>query len=253
MSVSASPRLAGKVALVTGGSRGIGAAIAAKLARDGARIVVNYHANADAADRVVAGIVASGGDACAAQADVAQIHAAASLVNTAVRHFGRLDILINNAAILYTGAVDELVEADFDNHFSANVKSVLFLSQAAARVFGDGGGAIVNIGSINGRNPTPRGAIYSATKAAVEALTTALAREWGARGIRVNAVAPGATETEMLLSNNSAENLESMLGRVALGRVGRPDDIADVVAFLASDEARWITGETITVSGGLRL
>jgi 3-oxoacyl-[acyl-carrier protein] reductase len=133
------------------------------------------------------------------------------------------------------------------------VKSVLFLSQAASRVFGEGGGAIVNIGSVNGRTPSPRAAIYSATKAAVEALTTALSREWGLRGIRVNAVAPGATATEMLLAKNPTEHRRAMVERVALGRMGQPDDIADVVAFLVSDEARWITGETITVSGGLRL
>jgi 3-oxoacyl-[acyl-carrier protein] reductase len=252
MSTAFAPRLAGKVALVTGGSRGIGAAIAAKLARDGANVVVNYHSNEEAARRVVEGITAAGGEAVAVQGDVSKVATAPALIEVAVHRFGGLDILINNAAILYPGPVDALVEADFDNHFGANVKSVLFMSQAAARAFGDGTGAIVNISSINGRNPTARGALYSATKAAVESLTTSLAHEWGARGIRVNAVAPGLTATEMLFQNNPPEHLQNVLEHVALGRMGQPDDIADVVAFLVSDEARWITGETITVSGGLR-
>lgn len=246
-------RLAGKVALVTGGSRGIGAAIAAKLAHDGAKVIVNYLTDAAAAEHIVQNIIAAGGSAVAVQADVSQVVSATPLVEAAVRCFGSLDILVNNAALLRPGPVDSLVEADFDDQFAANVKSVLFLSQAAARRIGENGGSIINIGSINGRHPNPRAIIYSAAKAAVEALTTALAREWGPRGIRVNAVAPGATATDMLLTNNPPEHLHAMTDRTALGRIGAPGDIADVVAFLASDEARWITGETITVSGGLRL
>jgi 3-oxoacyl-[acyl-carrier protein] reductase len=253
MDAAVTSRLTGKVALVTGGSRGIGAAIAAKLARDGAKVVVNYLANADAAEHVVQGIVSAGGDALAVQADVSQVAAATPLLQNVVSKFGCIDILVNNAAILRADPVDSLVEADFDDQFATNVKSVLFLSQAAARFFGETGGTIVNIGSVNGRFPSSRAIIYSATKAAVEVLTMALAREWGPRGIRVNAVAPGATATEMLLTNNPPEHLSAMTERVALGRIGQPSDIADVVAFLVSDEARWITGETITVSGGLRL
>jgi 3-oxoacyl-[acyl-carrier protein] reductase len=245
-------RLMGKVALVTGGARGIGAAIAAKLARDGAKVVINYRANAEAAGRTVQEIISAGGEAFAVQADVSQVSATALLVEAALQKFGGLDILVNNAALLRAGPVDALVEADFDEQFATNVKSVLFLSQAASRAFGCSGGAIVNISSINGRFPSSNAAIYSATKAAVEALTVALARESGLRGIRVNAVAPGATATEMLLANNPPEHLQAMTNRSALGRLGQPDDIADVVAFLVSDEARWITGETITVSGGLR-
>jgi 3-oxoacyl-[acyl-carrier protein] reductase len=246
-------RLDEKVALVTGGSRGIGAAIAARLARDGAKVVVNYVADDNAANGVVKQIATSGGEAIAVKADVSQIEAIQSLVAAAQSRFGRLDILINNAGIIRAGPVDAIVEDDFDRMFAANVKSVLFLSQAAARLFADQGGVIVNLSSINTRGPTPRGAIYSATKAAVEALTVSLAREWGPRGIRVNAVAPGQTDTDMLRAANSAESIVANIPRIALGRLGTSEEIADVVAFLASAEARWITGETLHVSGGQRL
>jgi 3-oxoacyl-[acyl-carrier protein] reductase len=246
-------RFAGKVALITGGSRGIGAAISARFARDGAKVVVNYRANAEAADRVVGQISALGGEAFAVKADVGQVEAAQSLVAAAVERFGRLDILVNNAATFRGGPVDAIVEADFDKMFAANVKSVLFLSQAAVRVFDGRGGVIVNLSSINTRAPSPRGALYSATKAAVEALTISLAREWAPRGVRVNAVAPGQTDTDMLRAANTPESIQASISRIALGRLGRPDEIADVVAFLASEEARWITGETLHVSGGQRL
>jgi 3-oxoacyl-[acyl-carrier protein] reductase len=246
-------RFVGKVALVTGGSRGIGAAVSARLARDGAKIVVNYVSDKDAADRMIRQIFALGGEAIALKADVSQVDAAQNLVGAATSHFGRLDILVNNAALLLAGPVDAIAEQDFDRMFAANVKSMLFLSQAAARVFGDQGGVIVNLSSINTRAPSPRGAIYSATKAAVEALTVSLAREWAPRGIRVNAVAPGQTDTDMLRAANSAESIQANIPRIALGRLGTAEEIADVVAFLASAEARWITGETLHVNGGQRL
>jgi 3-oxoacyl-[acyl-carrier protein] reductase len=244
--------LTGKVALVTGGSRGIGAAIAAKLARDGAKVVVNYLANAEAARHVVDKIVLNGGDAFAVEADVSRIDAAEPLIAAVLHRYGRLDILVNNAAVAFGGPVDSLVEADFDRLFATNVKSVLFLSQAAARVLDMRGGSIINIGSLAAKARPPQFAIYAATKAAVEALTGALAREWGALGVRVNTVAPGDTDTEMQRAAFSPERRRAAIERVALGRVGQPEDIAEVVAFLASDEARWITGETLQVNGGQR-
>jgi 3-oxoacyl-[acyl-carrier protein] reductase len=166
--------------------------------------------------------------------------------------YGKLDILVNNAGAFSGGPVDEIVNADFDRLFAANVKSVLFMSQAAARAL-QHGGVIVNLSALNTRAPSARGALYSATKAAVESLTASLAREWGSRGIRVNAVAPGQTESDMLRLANSPESLRASPSRIALGRLGLPDDIAKVVAFLASSESSWITGETLHVNGGQRL
>ena len=171
MSALMSPRLTGKVALVTGGSRGIGAAIAATRARDGAKVVVNYLLNDDAARRVVEEIVLSGGDAFAVQADVSRVDATEPLIAAELRRYGRLDILVNNAAVAFGGPVDSLDEADFDKLFATNVKSVLFLSQVAARVFDMRGGSIINIGSIAAKARPPQFAIYVATKAAGEALT----------------------------------------------------------------------------------
>ena len=171
----------------------------------------------------------------------------------AVRLFGRLDILVNNAAIAEAATLDEVDEASFDRHFATNVKAALFLSQAAARVFGDQGGVIINVSSIGTRAANPRFVVYHATKAAIEMLTVTMSRDLGPRGIRVNAVAPGQIDTEMLRRNVPPAVLQANIERISLGRLGRPDDIAAVVAFLASDDARWITGETIHVSGGQRL
>ena len=197
VSSSGSGRLAGKVALVTGAARGIGKAIAERLANEGCCVAVNYLSHADAAKQVAERIRVAEGDAFAIQGDVGRPQTAPLLIEAVLARYGRLDILVNNAAAFSGGPVDEIVEADFDRLFAANVKSVLFMSQAAARAF-QHGGVIVNLSSINTRAPSARGALYSATKAAVESLTASLAREWGSRGIRVNAVAPGQTESEML-------------------------------------------------------
>jgi 3-oxoacyl-[acyl-carrier protein] reductase len=253
VTASSSSRLAGNVALVTGASRGIGAAIARRLAQDGAKIVVNYASQGEAAQRVVQDIRASGSEACAVQTDISQIDRAAPLVAEAVRLYGCLDILVNNAAISEAATLDEVDEASFDRHFATNVKAALFLSQAAARVFDDQGGVIINVSSIGTRAASPRFLVYSATKAAIEMLTVTMSRDLGPRGIRVNAVAPGQIDTEMLRRNIPPAVLQANIERISLGRLGRTDDIAAVVAFLASDDARWITGETIHVSGGQRL
>ena len=246
-------RLAGKVALVTGASRGIGAAIATRLALDGAAVVVNYVANSAAAQGVVDAIEASGGTAATVQADVGQVGQARALVAEALRQFGRLDILVNNAAIAEGVAFEAIDEILFDRHFDTNVKAMVFLVQAAADALATGGGVVINLSSIGTRAANPRTMIYAATKAAVEMLTISLSRELGPRGVRVNAVAPGQIETDMLRKVIPAAELEANIARVSLGRLGRPGDIADVVAFLASDAGRWITGETIHVSGGQRL
>jgi 3-oxoacyl-[acyl-carrier protein] reductase len=243
----------GKTALVTGASRGIGAAIAKRLAAEGANVTVNYLNNADAAEQVVAAIQAAGGQARTMKADVGDPAACAALVAETLQHFGRLDILVNNAALAEAATLAEVTEEHVDRHIATNVKGTLFLSQAAARVFGDQGGAIINISSIGTRSANPRFLVYAATKAAIELMTATMARELGERGIRVNAVAPGQIDTEMLRRNIPAEVLTANIARISLGRLGLAEDIARVVAFLASDEARWITGETIHVSGGQRL
>ena len=237
MSISSSDagRLASKIALVTGAARGIGAAIAERLAGDGCCVAVNYLSHADAAEQVAGRIRVAGGDAFAIQGDVGRPETAPLLIDAVLARYGKLDILVNNAGAFSGGPVDEIVNADFDRLFAANVKSVLFMSQAAARAL-QHGGVIVNLSALNTRAPSARGALYSATKAAVESLTASLAREWGSRGIRVNAVAPGQTESDMLRLANSPESLRASPSRIALGRLGLPDDIAKVVAFLASSK-----------------
>jgi 3-oxoacyl-[acyl-carrier protein] reductase len=251
MSSSSAKPLAGRVALVTGASRGIGAAIATRLASDGAKVAVNYRANREAAERVVADILARGGEACSVQADVARAEASGSLVAEVVRRYGRLDILVNNAGIAHPAPLDRVDESQFDRQFAVNVKSVVFVTQAAARYFGEIGGSIVNISSVHARQPTGRVLVYAATKAAVEALTVALARDLAPRRIRVNAVSPGPIETEMMAAN-PPDLVRSFAKETPLGRLGQPEEIAAVVAFLVSDEASYITGETIGVTGGKR-
>jgi 3-oxoacyl-[acyl-carrier protein] reductase len=243
-------RLAGKIALVTGASRGIGAAIALRLAAEGARVVVNYNQGLEAAERVVQAIRAAGGEALALQADVGRVEAVERLVTEAAGHFGDLNILVNNAGIAGRVLLGQIDEVSFDSVFAANVKSVLFASQAAARVFRDHHGVIVNISSLRVRQPGIAH-LYSPTKAAVQTLTVTLAAALASRGIRVNAVAPGAIETDMLQSM-PREMLSALLAMTPLGRVGRPEEIAAVVAFLASDDASYVTGEMIAVGGGLR-
>jgi len=244
----ADKRLAERVALVTGGSRGIGAAIAARLAKDGAKVVVNYLQSEVSAARVVEEIEAAGGHAIALRGDVSQVDSASALVSKTLKRFGAFDVLVNNAAINKAAPLDRVTEKSFDEHFAANVKSVLFMSQAAARVFKPGA-VIINISSLNSRYPS--GHLYSATKAALESLTISLSRQ--PRGIRVVAVAPGMVDTQMLRANNKPEALNAMIDRNVLRRIGKADEIAAVVAFLATDDAGFLTGETVHVNGGQRL
>jgi 3-oxoacyl-[acyl-carrier protein] reductase len=243
-------KLLGKAALVTGASRGIGRAIALRLAQDGGSVVVNYSGSAEAAQRVVAEIEAAGGRAVAVQADVSKPADVERLFDETVRHFGRLDILVNNAGVFFTKPLVEVGEAEFDRIFAVNVKGTFFACQEAAKRLSDGG-RIVNFSSSTTAMMLPRYSAYVATKGAVEQLSHVLAKELGPRGITVNVVSPGPTDTELFSSDKTEEDKRRFAQMAALGRLGQPQDIADVVAFLASDDARWITGQNIRTNGGI--
>lgn len=242
----------GKVAVVTGASRGIGAAVARRLAAEGAAVVVNYARRADAAEAVVADIRAAGGRAVAVGADVADPAQVARLFDEAVAAFGRVDVLVNNAGVGAFVPLDEVRPEFVRGQFSVNVDGVLFASQEAARRFGEGGGRIVNLSSVVTDGVPPGGAVYAATKAAVEMVTRALAAELGPRGVTVNAVSPGAVETDMYHDSGAVGFADYMVQRTPLGRIGNVDDIAGPVAFLVSEDARWITGAVIPADGGFR-
>ena len=243
--------LSGKVAIVTGASRGIGAAIAGKLAEDGAAVVVNYSNSAGEAETVVGGIRKWGGHALAVRADLSKPNDAKKLLETAVREFGNVNVLVNNAGTYQPAPFDKVDEAAFDRHFNLNVKGLFFSIQEAVNLFGDRGGSIINISSIAALSPKPNLVVYSATKAAVDAITKGLAAELGPRKILVNSVLPGATDTEGFRAMPGSSDFRSYVAsQTPLGRIGQPRDIANVVSFLASDEAGWITGQLIAVSGG---
>jgi 3-oxoacyl-[acyl-carrier protein] reductase len=246
-------RLTGKVAVVTGASKGIGAAIAQELAKDGASVIVNYSSSGQQADAVVAKIKAAGGKAKSVRADVSKPGEAKQLIDTTVSEFGRVDILVNNAAVYDFLPLEQVTEAHFDRMFNLNVKGLLFTTQAAAGAFGDRGGSIINIGSMASQTPPPGSVVYSATKGALDVITKGLAAELGPKKILVNAVLPGPVETEGAQSMDNWDQFKNMLvPRTPLGRVGQPRDIATVVSFLASDDAGWITGQIIPAAGGLR-
>jgi len=246
-------RLTGKVAVVTGASKGIGAAIALQLAKDGASVIVNYSASGQQAEAVATKIKAAGGKAKTVRADVSKPAEAKQLIDAAVAEFGRVDILINNAAVYDFLPLEKITEAHFDRMFNLNVKGLVFATQAAAAAFGEQGGSIINIGSMASQTPPPGATVYSATKGALDTITKGLAGELGPRKILVNAVLPGPVETEGAQSMPDWDQFKNMLvPRTPLGRVGQPGDIATVVSFLASDDAGWITGQIIPVAGGLR-
>jgi 3-oxoacyl-[acyl-carrier protein] reductase len=245
-------KLAGKVAVVTGASKGIGAAIAEQLAKDGASVIVNYSTSAQGAEAVVAKIKAAGGQAKAVRADVSKPAEAKQLINAAVSEFGRVDILVNNAGVYEFLPLEQINEAHFDRMFNLNVKGLLFATQAAAAAIGEHGGAIINIGSMASQNPPPAASVYSATKGALDVITKGLAGELGPRKILVNAVLPGPVQTEGAQAMGGFDEFaKQLLPRTPLGRVGRPRDIATVVSFLASEDAGWITGQIIPAAGGL--
>jgi len=242
-------RLSGKVALVTGAARGIGRAIAERLGAEGAAVAVNYVRSEAAASEVVEAITAWGSKAAALQADVSQVAEVRRLFAEVLERFGRLDILVNNAGDAEFGPLSEVSEAAFDRLFALNVKGVFFAIQEAARHMADGG-RIVNLSSGITVLGGAGGALYAGTKGAVEQFTQCAARELGGRGITVNTVSPGPTETDLLLRAVPPEARESLAKTSPLGRVGQPRDIADVVAFMVSDEARWLTALNVRANGG---
>ena len=245
--------LEGKVAVVTGASKGIGAAIAEELASEGAAVVVNYAASPKQADEVVGKIKGAGGKAKAVRADLSKIGEAKQLIDTAVAEFGRIDILVNNAGVYEFVPLAEIKEEHYNRIFDLNVKGLLFTTQIAVNAFGNGGGTVINISSMASLAALPYSSVYSATKAAVDSFTRTLAAELGPKKIRVNSVLPGPVETEGARALEQWDQIQTQfLPQTPLGRIGEPRDISKVVSFLASDNAAWITGQVLPVAGGLR-
>jgi len=246
--------LSGKVAVVTGASKGIGAGIAKALAEAGAAVVVNYAASKEGADRVVADITAKGGKAIAVQGDVANSADMTRLAAEATKAFGRLDVLVNNAGVYQFAPLQEVTEAEFHRMFNTNVLGPLLATQAALPYFGPDGGSIINIGSVASSMNAPTTVVYSATKGAVDTITHVLAKELGPKKIRVNSINPGEVETEgtHALGVIGSDFEKQMIAQTPLGRVGQPEDIASVAVFLASPDSGWMTGEVLLASGGMR-
>jgi 3-oxoacyl-[acyl-carrier protein] reductase len=246
-------KLKGKVAIVTGASKGIGAAIAKSLAAEGASVVVNYASSKAGADVVVNEIEKAGGKAVAVRGDVSKAADAKAIVDGAIEHFGKLDILVNNSGVYEFGALDDITEEHFHKQFNVNVLGLLLTSQAAARHLGEGG-SIINIGSLVTRIVPATSAVYTGTKGAVDAITGVLSQELGPRKIRVNAVNPGMVETEGTHSAGfiGSDFEKHAVSTTPLGRIGQPKDIASIVTFLASDDSYWLTGELLFAGGGLR-
>jgi 3-oxoacyl-[acyl-carrier protein] reductase len=247
-------KLTGKVAIVTGASKGIGAGIAKSLGAAGASVVVNYASSKKKADEVVAAIESTGGKALAVKADMARKNEIENLFAETKKAFGRLDILVNNAGTYEFLPLEGITEEHFYKHFDLNVLGLILASQQAARHFGSEGGSIINISSVASSKASANTSVYSASTAAVDAVTKALAKELGPRNIRVNSINPGVTETEGVHAIEGlldGDDAKEWLASTPLGRVGQPGDIAPAVTFLASEDSAWITGEVIRVSGGL--
>ena len=242
--------LSGKVALVTGSSRGIGRAIVEKLTGEGASAVVNYAEREDKAQEVVAAIESAGGQAIAVQADVGRSVEIERLFDQTIDHYGKLDILVNNAGVLSNEPIVQLKEEDFDRIFAINVKGTLLACQQAGQRM-TSGGRVVNVSSTVTSLMLPTYGVYAASKGAVEQITRVLAKELGERGITVNAVSPGPVDTDLFRAGKSEEQINNMAQMSAFNRLGHANDIADVVAFLASEDARWISGQSIRVNGAL--
>jgi 3-oxoacyl-[acyl-carrier protein] reductase len=246
-------KLNGKVAVVTGASKGIGAAIAKSLAAEGASVVVNYASSKSGARTVVDSITAAGGKAVAVGGDVSKTGDAQGIIDAAIRNYGRLDILVNNSGVYEFGAIDAITEESFHKMFNINVLGLLLTTQAALKYIGEGG-SIINIGSVVSRVTPPASAIYTGTKGAVDAITGVLARELGPKKIRVNAINPGMIETEGVHSAGflGTDFEKELVTQTPLGRIGQPGDISSIATFLASDDSAWLTGEHILAGGGLR-
>jgi 3-oxoacyl-[acyl-carrier protein] reductase len=244
-------RLTGKVAVVTGASKGIGAGIAKALAAHGAAVIVNYASSKAGADNVVAEIVAAGGKAVAVKGDVSKSEDAQGLIDAALQTYGQLDILVNNSGIYEFAELEKITEADFHKSFNINVLGAILVTQAAVKHLKEGA-SIVNIGSTAPLMRSEGTTVYTATKAAMDGVTGVLAKELGPRKIRINSVNPGFTITEGTGSYVGSEFAEGLIKQVPLGRAAVPSEIASIVVFLASDESGWLTGELINASGGLR-
>jgi 3-oxoacyl-[acyl-carrier protein] reductase len=253
VSAMANKKLAGKVAVVTGASKGIGAAVAKYLAVDGASVVVNYASSKDSADQVVDEIVKEGGKAIAVQGDVAKKKDIEHLFAETKKAFGRLDILVNNAGVYTFAPLEEAREDEFHRLFNINVFGLILATREALKYFGAEGGSVINIGSTASSITPPTTVVYTATKGAVDAITRVLAKELGPRKIRVNSINPGTVETEgyHTLGMPGSDFEKQAIAQTPLGRIGQPRDIAPVVAFLASSDSAWITGEILHVAGGL--
>lgn len=247
-----SQKLAGKVAVVTGASKGIGAAIAKQLAAEGAAVVVNYSSSQEAADNVVAEIVRSGGKAVAVKADVSKKADIARLFTASKNAFGAIDVLVNNAGIYTPAPLEEITEEHFHKQVDLNVLGLILSTQEAVKHFSPAGGSIVNVSSVVSSLGLAGLSVYSSTKAAVDAVTRSLAKELAARKIRVNSVNPGMVETEGLHATGFIQGRQDTEAITPLGRIGQPEDIAPAVVFFASQDSSWITGETLYITGGLR-
>jgi 3-oxoacyl-[acyl-carrier protein] reductase len=247
-------KLEGKVAVVTGASKGIGAEIAKQLAAEGASVVVNYASSKEGADRVVGEITKKGGKAIAVQADVAKEADSVRLLAETKKAYGRLDILVNNAGVYEFLPLENFTAAHFRKMYDINVLGLLTTSREAAKYFGKDGGSIINISSLVSVSPMPNASVYSSTKAAVDAITKSLSKELGPRGIRVNAINPGMVVTEGVKSAGfeGGDFQKEIETRTPLGRVGQPEDIAPAAVFFASNDSAWITGETLVIAGGYR-
>jgi len=242
--------LSKKVILVTGASRGIGAAVALKLAGEGATLIINYAGQVKAAQQVANEIKSNGGEAMICQADVTKSDEVKAMFDAVIAQYGKIDVLVNNAGIMITKLVKDTTDDDFTLQFDVNVRGVFNTMREAATRLADNG-TVINFSSSNNRIMLPTYSTYAATKAAVEQLTRVFAKEVGARGINVNSVSPGPTETELFMKGKPQEAIDRLASLSAFNRLGQPDDIAKVIAFLASDEAKWISAQNIGINGGM--
>jgi len=247
-------KLQGKVAVVTGASKGIGAAIAKSLAADGAAVVVNYASSKEGADRVVSEITSKGGKAIAVQGSVAKSADVQRLFAETQKAFGKVDVLVNNAGVYEFTPIEEITEEHYNRIFNTNVLGLLLASKEAVKHFNGDGGSIINIGSAVTELTPPNSAVYTGTKGAVDAITRTLAKELGPKKIRVNSINPGVVETEGVHAAGfiGSDFLKQFEAQTPLGRIGQPDDIATIATFLASSDSAWLTGELLVASGGLR-
>jgi 3-oxoacyl-[acyl-carrier protein] reductase len=246
-------KLTGKVAVVTGASKGIGAAIAKSLAAEGASVVVNYASSKVGADTVVAAITAAGGKAVAVGGDVSKAPEANGIIDAAIKNYGRLDILVNNSGVYEFTPIEAITEEQFHKAFNVNVLGLLLTTQAAVKHLSEGA-SIINIGSVASRITPPNSVVYTGTKGAVDAITGVLSRELGPKKIRVNTINPGVVETEGTHSGGviGSDFEKAAIAQTPLGRIGQPGDIASIAVFLASEDSAWLTGEQLLATGGLR-